>query len=78
MLDLREVEERRKKLGLSFQQAADRAGFNSRAQWWNIEKGNSGGTNGITLGLLDKLATALECSPCDLLLKRPSRAKAGR
>lgn len=63
MLDVLKMEERRKKLGISQDEAAKRAGLRGKQQWWNIAQGNGD----VLLSTLEKIAAALECKPKDLL-----------
>lgn len=65
ILDRSKMRELRKALGLTQQQAAERAGMTGgKAQWSDVETGRSGG---ITLDTLARIAAALECEPADLL-----------
>lgn len=72
MLDNGEMKRRREKLGLTMDAAAQLAGFNGRQQWYYIE---SGSRSDIQLSTLQRIASALQCDPCDLLAKE-ARAKA--
>jgi transcriptional regulator with XRE-family HTH domain len=63
-LDLPKLKERREKLGLTMQQAADAAGLESRQHWYMIESGRKAN---VTLETLAKLAEALRCKSRDLL-----------
>jgi transcriptional regulator with XRE-family HTH domain len=67
MLDTAKIKTLREKLGLTMEQAAERAGFTSRQQWYNVESGIAGGEKGITLATLDAIAKALGCKGKDLL-----------
>jgi DNA-binding Xre family transcriptional regulator len=64
MLDVDQIKQRRLKLGLKMELAAQRAGFSGEAQWYLIE---SGRRTDVALSTLDKLAEALECDAKDLL-----------
>jgi len=64
VLDLKQLKARRERLGLTLQQAAKRAGFRHRQQWYEIETGRAGE---VRMSTLDKLAEALECSAKDLV-----------
>ena len=67
MLDTQKMEDRRKLLGLSQEEAATRAGLATRQAWNNIASGRK---SNVTLETLKKIAGALECDPRDLI-KRP-------
>jgi transcriptional regulator with XRE-family HTH domain len=66
LLDRGRIKELREALGLSQTEAAARAGLKAgKTQWSAIENGRTGG---ITLATLGKIAAALGCDPCDLIL----------
>jgi transcriptional regulator with XRE-family HTH domain len=64
MLDTDKVRTLREKLGLTQEQAAKKAGFNSKQHWNKIEAGRAGA---ITLDTLDQVAKALGVKAKDLL-----------
>ena len=64
MLDTEKIRQLRLKAGLSYEEAATRAGFNNRQQWYAIESGQR--TN-IELATLEKIASALGVKAKDLL-----------
>jgi transcriptional regulator with XRE-family HTH domain len=63
-LDVDKIKSLREKLGLTQEAAAERAGFQSRQAWNNIESGRQAK---ITLQTLDKIADALGVKAKDLL-----------
>lgn len=65
MLDLKKIKDGRERLDLTMEQAAERAGFTTRQQWYLIE---SGRRSDVTMTTLEKIAKALEVDPRDLLL----------
>lgn len=67
MLDIQQMEDRRKALGLSQHEAALRAGLAGRQAWNNIV---SGRRSNITLGTLQKIAEALKYDPRKLITMR--------
>jgi transcriptional regulator with XRE-family HTH domain len=67
MLDVDKIKSRRESLGLTLQQAAERAGFSSRQQWHNVESGTAGRGEGLRLSTLNAVAKALDCNAKDLL-----------
>lgn len=62
-LNRAEMKRLREKLGLTLDDAAKRAGFNNRQQWYKIE---SGVVADVTLKTLGRIARALECPPVKL------------
>jgi transcriptional regulator with XRE-family HTH domain len=60
------IRELRRKRKLTQEAAAQRAGI-SKSQWHNVESNRTGQRNGITVGLLDRIAAALEVRPRDLI-----------
>lgn len=64
MLDVEKVRAIREGLGLTQEQAAQRAGFKSRQHWNKIEGDRAGA---ITLDTLDAIAKALGVKAKDLL-----------
>lgn len=64
MLDTQKMEARRKALGLSQKEAASRAGLTTRQQWNAIVKGHKAN---VTMGMLDKIAEALQCDSRELV-----------
>lgn len=64
MLDTEKIERIRKKLNLTQQEAAERAGLSGRQHWGNIVSGRQGG---ITLATLGKIADALGVKAKELL-----------
>jgi transcriptional regulator with XRE-family HTH domain len=64
MLDNQRVKDRREKLSLTMEAAAEAAGMSGRQQWYMIE---SGRRDDITLSTLDRIANALKCKAKDLL-----------
>lgn len=66
VLDTGKMRQLREKLGLTQEQAAERAGLPSRARWNDIESGRK---INITLGTLDAIAKALHVHGADLLKK---------
>jgi transcriptional regulator with XRE-family HTH domain len=63
-LDTDKIKSLREKLGLTQEQAAERAGFKTRQAWNNIESGRQAS---IGLSTLDKIATALGTTAKNLL-----------
>ena len=63
-LDTEKIEAVRKKLRLTQEGAAKKAGLAGRQHWNNIVNGNQGG---ITLTTLEKIAKALKVKARDLL-----------
>lgn len=72
MVDAQEIKRRRVALGLTLQEAADRAGFSGRQRWSGIERGERSNLRADTLLAV---ARALGCSIEDLLAKPPGKAK---
>ena len=75
MLDIERMKARREELGLTQDDAAKRAGFQSRQAWNNIESGRQ---VTLTLATLAKLADALEMEAADLIVrngKAPAKGK---
>jgi transcriptional regulator with XRE-family HTH domain len=66
------MEDQRKKLGLSQEDAAQKAGLAGRQVWQNITSGRKAN---VTLETLNKIAVALRCDPRDLLLVSKSRGE---
>lgn len=64
MLDTEKVKKLREKLGLSQDEAAQRAGLANRQQWYLIESGQRAN---ITMETLGKIAAALGVKAKDLL-----------
>lgn len=64
MLDTEKIKALREKLGLTQEQAANKAGLESRQAWNKIEAGRQ---PSITLTTLDKIAAALGVKAKDLL-----------
>jgi transcriptional regulator with XRE-family HTH domain len=64
VLDTEKMKALRLKLGLSMDDAARRAGFASRQQWYQIESGN---VTNIKLETLNAIAAALGVKAKDLL-----------
>ena len=64
MLDTDKLKALRLKRGLTQEEAAQKAGFNGKQRWNNIENGREAN---ITMETLGKIAEALECKPKDLL-----------
>lgn len=69
MLDIEKMKGKREKAGLTQSQAAIKAGV-SRQRWNDIESGRK---SNIELDTLGAIATALQCDPCELLLKKRGR-----
>lgn len=67
MLDIAKMEERRRALGLSQEEAAVRAGLAGRQAWNNIVSGRKAN---VTLDTLNRIAHALEFDPRDLIKTR--------
>lgn len=63
-LDVKGIKSRREALGLTLAQAAQAAGFETRQEWYHIE---SGRRLDVKISTLNKLASALQCAPEDLL-----------
>jgi transcriptional regulator with XRE-family HTH domain len=63
VLDLQKIRQLRDALGLTQDQAARRAGMNSRQAWNNIESGRQS----PTLSTLARIAKALKVRPRNLL-----------
>jgi transcriptional regulator with XRE-family HTH domain len=63
VLDLQKIRQLRDALGLTQDQAARRAGMNSRQAWNNIESGRQS----PTLSTLARIAKALKVRPRELL-----------
>src|SRR5215208_200007 len=68
LLDTARIAARREELGLTQEQAAERAGFKGRQAWNNIEGGRQAT---VSLATLCKLALALEVEARDLLKPGP-------
>lgn len=69
MLDTAKMENRRKELSLSQEEAARIAGLAGRQAWQNIASGRKAN---VTLETLQKISKALDCDPRDLLaVQRP-------
>lgn len=67
-LNRAKMRELREALGLTQDDAAERAGFSGgRSRWSEIETGKR--RSGVTLDTLYAIAAALNCDPCDLLVK---------
>jgi DNA-binding XRE family transcriptional regulator len=64
MLDIEKLRKLREKAGLSQEDAAKRAGLNSRQAWYNIESGLQAN---VTMTTLDSLAKALGVKARDLV-----------
>lgn len=75
-MDLERIEQLRRGLGLTQEQAAQRAGMETRQKWNNFVSGR----NTITVPQFEAVAAALGVEPCDLLTKpKPApAAKKGR
>ncbi|HEX8555934.1 MAG TPA: helix-turn-helix transcriptional regulator [Sphingomonas sp.] len=65
MLDREKIEVRRQALGLSQEEAANKAGLAGRQVWNNIVSGRKAN---VTMETLNKIANALDCHPRDLIL----------
>jgi transcriptional regulator with XRE-family HTH domain len=63
-LDTDKIKYLREKLGLTQEQAAERAGFKTRQAWNNIESGRQAS---ISLATLEKIASALGTTAKKLL-----------
>jgi len=72
MVNGEQMRRKRESLGLTMQEAAERAGFTSRQQWYNVE---AGFRSNVTPTTLMAIARALGCSIEDLL-KKPEKKKA--
>jgi transcriptional regulator with XRE-family HTH domain len=70
MLNVQTMENRRRKLGLSQERAAARAGLAGRQAWNNIASGRKAN---VKMDTLNKIATALECDPRDLISASATR-----
>lgn len=68
LLDVERIAARREELGLTQEQAAERAGFKGRQAWNNIEGGRQ---TAVSLATLCKLALALEVEARELLKPGP-------
>ena len=64
MLDYEKIKARREKLGLTQEQAAEKAGLGNRQRWNDIESGRRPSVN---LDTLEKIAAALGVKAKDLL-----------
>ncbi|MHB1155278.1 MAG: helix-turn-helix domain-containing protein [Phycisphaerales bacterium] len=64
MLDTQKMESLRKKLGLTQEQAAQRAGLPGKQVWNDIVQNRR---RNITMDTLDALAKALACHPKELI-----------
>ncbi|MGE5610000.1 MAG: helix-turn-helix transcriptional regulator [Bacillota bacterium] len=64
MLDTEKMRQLREKLGLTQEDAAKRAGLDTRQAWNNIESGRQ--TN-VTIEKLERIAAALDVKAKDLL-----------
>lgn len=64
MLDTEKIRTLREGKGWSFADAAEKAGFNSRQQWYNLESGQSANP---TLQTIEAVAKALGVKAKDLL-----------
>lgn len=64
MLDIEKILKLRESLGLTQEQAAQKAGFKTRQHWYKIESGNAGS---VTLETLERVAKALGVKAKDLL-----------
>jgi transcriptional regulator with XRE-family HTH domain len=72
MLDTDKVKKLREAAGLTFEQAAEKAGFTSGQQWYLIESDRRANVKLDTLG---KIASALGVDAADLL--RPAKRSRG-
>jgi len=63
-LDIAKIKELRERKGLSLAAAAERAGFKTRQQWYQIE---SGAVTNLKLESLERIAAALGVRAKDLL-----------
>lgn len=63
-LDIAKIKELRERQGMSLTAAAERAGFKTRQQWYQIE---SGMVTNIKLESLERIAKALGVKAKDLL-----------
>lgn len=70
MLDKAVVTQRLKTLHIEAQEAARRAGM-SKQQWSNMMIGNGN----VRAETLYRIAAALECAPCDLLIDGKRKPK---
>jgi transcriptional regulator with XRE-family HTH domain len=64
MLDLKKLKSLREKLNLTLEEAAKRAGFTNRQQWYLIESGRRAD---VRLSTLDNLGKALGLKAKELL-----------
>jgi transcriptional regulator with XRE-family HTH domain len=69
------IKERRDELGLSQEEAARRAGFNSKSHWSNVELGYR---KKVSVSTLYKIALALSLRMDDLVQVSESAAKASK
>ena len=63
-IDIEKIKRLREKVGLTMGQAATKAGFASRQQWYQVE---SGRRENMTVQTLEKVASVLGCRAKDLL-----------
>jgi transcriptional regulator with XRE-family HTH domain len=64
VLNLKMLKERRQELGLTMEQAAQKAGLSSKGHWSDIESGRK---SAITVGTLVSIAKALDVDVQELL-----------
>ena len=64
MIDIEKIKSRREKLGMSQEEAAQKAGVGSRQRWNDIESGRKAN---VSIETLDKVAEALGMKARDLL-----------
>ena len=64
MLNTKKMREKRQALGLTQQEAAEKAGFGDRQRWSDIE---SGRRSNVTIETLEQIAKTLGVKACDLL-----------
>lgn len=68
-IDRDEIKRRREALGLTMEEAAQRAGFSGRQRWNGIEKGER---QEVAFSTIVAVAKALGCT-CDDLIKKPRK-----
>lgn len=72
MLDTARMENRRRELSLSQEEAARRAGLAGRQAWQNIASGRKAN---VTLETLQKISKALDCDPRELIAVHPPQGR---
>lgn len=74
-LNTAEIKRRREGAGMTQAAAAERVGFANQSAWHRIE---SGALKNPTLETLERIASVLGCSPCDLIAPPAPKTKRTR